>query len=89
MEVGEVSRPFVMMDRQRNKEVCAVIKLRSRTNAHKANLTDDFQTIRRMLEQQESREYIDQWIRRKQQETYVQIDPAWSGCDFLYPGWIH
>ena len=33
-------------------------------------------------------EKLDQWIRQKQNEVYVQIDPAWRGCDFEYPGWV-
>lgn len=89
MQVGELSKPFVMMDKQRNREVCAIVRLRSRTDVHRANLTDDFQVIRHMLEQKLSVEFLDNWIRRKQTEVYVQIDPAWLGCDFQYPGWIH
>jgi peptidyl-prolyl cis-trans isomerase SurA len=41
-----------------------------------------------MLEQKLSAETIDNWIRNKQKEIYVQIDPAWQGCDFEYPGWV-
>ena len=44
--------------------------------------------VRQMLEQKRSAEVIDQWIREKQKEIYVQIDPAWRGCDFEYPGWV-
>jgi peptidyl-prolyl cis-trans isomerase SurA len=50
---------------------------------------DDFQVIRDMYAQKLSGELIDQWIRNKQQEIYVSIDPAWRGCDFQYPGWVH
>jgi peptidyl-prolyl cis-trans isomerase SurA len=52
-------------------------------------MVDDFQVIRGMLEQKLSAETIDTWIRSKQKEIYVQIDPAWKGCDFQYPGWVH
>jgi peptidyl-prolyl cis-trans isomerase SurA len=88
MNEGDVSQPFVMMDRMKNKEVCAIVKLKSKRDAHKANLVDDFQTIRQMLEQKMRAEKLDQWIRQKQNEIYVQIDPAWRGCDFEYPGWV-
>ena len=88
MKEGDVSQPFVMMDRMKNKEVCAIVKLKSKRDAHKANLVDDFQVILHMLEQKLSSEMIDQWIRNKQKEIYVQIDPAWRGCDFEYPGWV-
>jgi peptidyl-prolyl cis-trans isomerase SurA len=85
---GEVSIPFVMMDKTKNKEVCVIARLKTKRDAHKANMVDDFQVIRGMLEQKLSSEAIDNWIRNKQKEIYVQIDPAWQGCDFEYPGWV-
>ena len=89
MQEGDISAPFVMMDQQRNKEVCAIVRLRKKTDVHRANLTDDFQTIKGMLEQKQSAEFIHNWILQKQKTTYVQIGPKWAGCDFQYPGWIH
>ena len=89
MQEGDISQPFVMMDRAKNKEVCAIVRLKTKRDAHKANLTDDFQVVRGMLEQKLGAETIDQWIRNKQKEVYVVIDPAWRGCDFQYPNWVH
>ena len=86
LKEGEVSQPFAMVDRTKNKEICAIVRLKSKRDAHKANLVDDFQVIRDMYEQKLSGELIDKWIRDKQQEIYVSIDPAWRGCDFQYPG---
>lgn len=85
---GEVSMPFVMMDKTKNKEVCVIARLKSKRDSHKANLTDDFQVIRGMLEQQQRAETIENWIKNKQKEIYVHVDPAWRGCDFQYPGWV-
>ena len=89
MNVGEISSPFVMMDKTKNKEVVAIVKLKSKVPAHKANLTDDYQVIRGLLEQRLGAETLEQWIRKKQKETYISIDPNWRGCDFQYPGWLH
>ncbi len=89
MQEGDVSAPFVMMDQTKNKEVCAIVKLRKKTDVHRANLTDDFQTIKSMLEQKQSNEFLHNWILQKQKATFIQIDPEWAGCDFEYPGWIH
>lgn len=86
---GEISRPFVMMDQQKNREVCAIVRVKKKTDIHRANLTDDFQTIKSMLTQKMSADFIHDWIIKKQKTTFVQIDPAWQGCDFEYPGWIH
>lgn len=89
MNEGDVSQPFMMMNKTKNKEVCAIVRLKTKRDAHKANLVDDFQVIRSMLMQKQQAQTIDEWIRAKQKEIYVQIDPAWSGCDFQYPNWVH
>ncbi len=89
MEVGEVSEPFVIMDKMKNKEVCAIVKVKSKTGVHKANLVDDYQVIRTMLENKLREEFIQDWIRKKQSETYIHIDEDWRGCDFQYPNWVH
>lgn len=89
MQEGDISQPFVMMDQQKNREVCAIVRLKKKTDVHRANLSDDFQAIKAMLEQKLSRDFIHEWILKKQKTTYIQIDPEWQGCDFEYPGWIH
>ena len=89
MNEGDISQPFVMMDQQKNKEVCAIVRLRKKTDIHRANLTDDFQTIKSMLEQKLGRELIHDWILKKQKTTYIQIDPEWQNCEFKYPNWVH
>lgn len=89
MNEGDISMPFTMMDRAKNKEVCAIVRLKTKRESHKANLTDDFQIIRTMLTQKQSAETIQEWITNKQKEIYINIDPAWRGCDFQYPNWVH
>ena len=89
LQEGDVSQPFVMMDQTKNREVCAIVRVKKKLEVHRANLTDDFQEIKHMLEQKLSSEFIHNWILKKQKTTFVQIDPEWQHCDFEYPGWIH
>lgn len=89
LKEGEVSEPFVMIDPTKNKEVCAIVKLKHKTDIHRANLTDDFQAVKAILEQKLAGEFIHNWILNKQKETYIQIDPDWANCDFEYPNWKH
>jgi len=88
MKTGEISDPFSMIDPATNKEVTAVVKLKSKTEQHKANITDDYQLIKSIYENKERQVFLNQWIAQKQKETYIKIDPAWADCDFQYPGWI-
>ena len=87
MEQGAVSEPFSMIDETTNKEVCAIVKLKRKTDIHKANLTDDYQVIKDMYETKLKVELIDKWIRNKQKETYVHIKEGWDNCDFEYD-WV-
>ncbi len=86
---GDVSQPFVMMDQTKNREVCAIVRVKKKTDIHRANLTDDFQAIKSMLEQKKGAELIHDWILQKQKTTYVQIAPGWQECEFQYPNWLH
>ena len=86
---GDVSQPFVMMDQTKNREVCAIVRVKKKMDVHRANLTDDFQAIKSMLEQKLSTDFLHNWILKKQKTTFIQISPEWQGCEFEYPGWIH
>jgi peptidyl-prolyl cis-trans isomerase SurA len=88
MNVGEISKPFAMVDPQSNKEVVALVKLKSKVETHKANLTDDYQLLKNFYEETKKAEFLKNWIAKKQRETYISIDPAWQNCEFEFPGWI-
>jgi peptidyl-prolyl cis-trans isomerase SurA len=87
MNVGEVSKPFTMIN-SKTKEVCAIIRVKSKTKAHKANLNEDFQILKQMVQSSKSEKIIENWILEKQKKTYVRISDNWSNCEFKYPGWI-
>lgn len=87
MQVGEISKPFTMItDKQR--EVVAIVKLKSRVELHKANLSDDFQAMKSIVESRKREELLNDWIKKKQKSTYVRISEGWRNCDFQYPGWV-
>ena len=88
MNVGEISKPFSMISKTSNKEVVAVVKLKSKIENHTANLTDDYQMLKTFFEAKKKQEFLNNWIIKKQKETYISIDPAWQNCTFQYPGWI-
>jgi peptidyl-prolyl cis-trans isomerase SurA len=88
MNVGEISKAFTMIN-DKGKEVCAVVKLKSRINGHKATITDDYQELKETVLYKLRAEKLDKWIREKQKSTYVKINEDWIHCDFKYPGWIH
>ena len=50
MHVGEVSKPFTMINKTSNKDVVAIIKVKSKIDNHKANLSDDYQMLKTYYE---------------------------------------
>lgn len=87
MNVNEISKPFIMIN-NKGKEVCAIVKLKSRVKGHKATLTDDFQALKDVVLDIKRAEKIEKWIKEKQKTTYVRINEKWRNCDFKYPGWL-
>ncbi|MBO4370534.1 MAG: peptidylprolyl isomerase [Paludibacteraceae bacterium] len=87
MEIGEVSKPFVHHD-ENGKEVISIVRLKSRTPSHLANPTDDFQALKTLVTMRKNQALIEDWIKTKQKETYIFIDPEYRNCEFQFPGWI-
>lgn len=87
MNVGEVSKPFIMRN-EKGKQVVAIVKITNRNEGHKANINNDYQIIKSMAESAKRQELMDKWLQKKIETTYVRIDPDWKGCDFKYSGWI-
>lgn len=83
---GDISQPFIWV-LENGKTVCAVAKLKARTEAHRATLRDDYETLRYMYQSKLSDERIQEWIKEKQQTTYVRVNKDSRNCDFLYPHW--
>lgn len=86
MHVGEISDPFTML--VNGKTVCAIVKLKSKVNGHKANLTDDYETLYDLVSNMRRQEELEKWIHEKQRTTFVRISEGWNDCEFRYPGWV-
>jgi len=88
MQVGELSKPFIMKDPKRNRDIVAIVKLTNRIEGHRANLSDDYQMIKGMYEESQKSKIISDWIEKKIKDTYVRIEDGWRNCDFTHEGWI-
>ena len=88
MKVGDISSPFVMIDKKTGKEVCAIVKLKNRVEGHKATPTEDYQVIKDVMIAKMKQQKLEDWIREKQKTTYVRINENWCDCEFQYPGWV-
>ena len=87
MKVGEISKAITMTN-AKGQDVCAIVKLKARIDAHRANLKEDFQKLRDVVYEKRCNEKLDEWIANKIKTTYVRINPGWKNCTFKYKGWI-
>ncbi len=87
MEIGQISEAFQMKDERLGNDYLVVIKLKSKTEPHRANVSDDYELIKSILENDKSQKLFYEWIKKKQKETYITISPKWSNCKFEFDGW--
>lgn len=87
LKVGQVSAPFTMIN-SRGKTTCVIAKLKTRTESHRAKITEDFQVMSNIVLEKERQKVIREWVQKKIKETYVRMDDRYKGCDFEYDGWV-
>ena len=87
LQIGAVSAPFRMIN-QRGKTVCAIVKLKNRSEGHKATITEDFQVMKNVVVAKRREEILHQWVVSRIKSTYVRIDDRYRDCKFEYEGWV-
>ncbi len=88
MQVGEVSAPFVMINKATNREQVAMVKLSKRIESHRADFADDYQVLKELYENHKREEILTKWVEEKQKSTYVYIEEGWRNCEFKYK-WLN
>ena len=87
LKVGQVSDAFQMTN-ARGKTVCAVIKLKSRVEGHRATITEDFQAMKDVVLRKRREEFLKDWVKEKLKTIYVRVNDRYKDCTFEYEGWI-
>ena len=87
LQIGGVSMPFQMIN-ERGKTVCAIVKLKNRTEGHKATITEDFQVMKNLVLAKRREEVLHDWVVKRIKSTYVRINDRYRNCNFEYEGWI-
>ena len=82
LNVGDISYPIQFQTAESN-DAFRIVYLKSRTSPHKANLKDDYNTIKNMAEQDKANKAIAKWVQEKAAKTYVQIKEKYADCEIL------
>src|SRR5690554_5303850 len=84
LETGKVSSPAMYSDMQSRKDGVRIVRIKSRTEPHKANLKDDYNFIKKAAENNRKEEKILKWVNNKVGKTYVRFDEKYANCNFHY-----
>jgi len=87
LKIGEISNPYESVD-ENGKPLYKIVRLRSKTDPHKANMKQDYTLLQNMALADKKQRVVEDWIREKQGETFIHIDDSMLECDFLKKGWL-
>ena len=73
MKVNEISGAFSMIREKDGKDICVIVKLKSRINGHKATISDDYQRLKEIVLDKRRNQVLEKWIVENQKHTYVRI----------------
>ncbi|MBE7178704.1 MAG: peptidylprolyl isomerase [Mucilaginibacter polytrichastri] len=88
MKAGGFSKPAVFADQQTKKETYRILYLKSVTDAHKANLGQDFPKIKELAYNDKINRKVSEWFEKRRKESYIKIDPQYQQCSSLQ-GWVN
>ena len=83
LEVGEVSNAIPMKTME-GEDAYRILRVKSRTEAHKANLDDDYDYIQKMAQAFKVDKKMTDWVNRNLDNAYIFIIDEYRDCDFKY-----
>ena len=83
LEVGQVSDP-VPMNTNENNDAFRLVMVKNKTEAHQANLKDDYSLIQNWALSQKRQQAIGKWVGNKAAKAYIHLDEAYKDYDFYY-----
>ncbi len=85
MKVGSISKPQLFTDAA-GKKTYKILYLKSSTDAHKANLAQDYPKIKEYATNDKINRTVSEWFQKKRTQTFIKIDAEYQTCPIL-KGW--
>jgi len=82
MKVGNIS-PVIRFKTEDNKEAVRMLYYKAYYPPHYANLTDDYQKLAIIAENEEKQVALDKWLQKAQKDVYIYIDSDYDKCNIL------
>jgi peptidyl-prolyl cis-trans isomerase SurA len=75
----DISKP-ILITLPDGQKAYRLVQLNSITKPHKANLKEDFDKIANFAKESKKNEYFLKWLKKKREETFIQVDPMFGDC---------
>jgi len=85
MKVGGISKPQLFTGAD-GKKSYKILYLKSSTDAHKANLAQDYPKIKEYATNDKINRTVSEWFQKRRKQTFIKIDPEYQSCPQL-KGW--
>ncbi|HKR06215.1 MAG TPA: peptidylprolyl isomerase [Bacteroidia bacterium] len=87
LQPGEISNPLLSATEE-GKQAYKIFYLKTRTNPHKANLTDDYQRLQEAALQAKQAKALDEWVKKKKSNIFIRVADEYTNCENLKP-WMN
>lgn len=90
MKEGEISQPFESLDNEgrSGNTIYKILRLEKIIPSHVANINDDFYIMQNIANNKRQQDAISEFIKEKQEITYIKLDDLFKQCNFEREGWI-
>lgn len=82
LKEGEISEVFYEDDPRKGLKQFKIILLKSKTDAHTANMSIDYVKIKNSALEKKKIELIEEWANDKISDTYIKINESYFDCTF-------
>jgi peptidyl-prolyl cis-trans isomerase SurA len=79
MKVGAVSSPMNYRSPD-GKTGMRIVKVKTRKEAHKASLKDDYEKLKSFALNMKQNEIIEKWFKEALSEVFISVDPEYQSC---------
>jgi len=87
MKIGEISDPYESRD-DKHRIVYKIIKLKSLSDPHRANLKQDYNFLAEMALNEKMMKVIKEWVDEKIESSYIYIDDSFKRCGLSNKNWL-
>jgi peptidyl-prolyl cis-trans isomerase SurA len=87
MKIGEITDPYESQD-EKGKTMYKIIKLKNRTDPHRANLRSDYSYLQDIALNEKMGRIIREWVNEKIETSYIYIDEGFKRCGLSNNNWV-